>query len=242
MTNATLRSRAIRLWVARQARRQMQSPGSLAKMVGKYQRKHIVWALRIIPDAYGEKKGMMRAMLIKSLTEFAKQTPDADRERMLKVACGARSASARTGRAGLRNHPWRQIVHCHGRGLKPALSQRREEERSMNDTLTLISSLSRDGKSPLEIAQELHTRGEKDARGRTITPAVVEGLLRFAELPPDDEFTGAVWGSGTKPTRRSEIDHDVAPKPQKKRKNRWRPPRCSRKLRGRKSRASFNRN
>jgi hypothetical protein len=65
--------------------RQTQSPGSLAKMIGKYSRKHIVWALKIIPDAYGEKKGMMRAMLIKSLTEFAKQTPDVDRERMLKV-------------------------------------------------------------------------------------------------------------------------------------------------------------
>ena len=65
--------------------RQMQSPGSLAKMVGKYQRKHIVWALKIIPDAYGDEKGMMRAMLIKSLTEFAKLTPDVDRERMLKV-------------------------------------------------------------------------------------------------------------------------------------------------------------
>jgi ParB-like nuclease domain len=65
--------------------RQMQSPGSLAKMIGKYSRKHIVWALTIIPEAYGEKKGMMRAMLIKSLTEFAKQTPDVERERMLKV-------------------------------------------------------------------------------------------------------------------------------------------------------------
>jgi len=68
--------------------RQMQSPGTLAGMVERYSRKHICWALKIVPDAFGEKKGMMRAMLIKALTEFAKYTEDVDRARMVKVLSG----------------------------------------------------------------------------------------------------------------------------------------------------------
>ena len=67
---------------------QMQSPGTLASLVGRYSRKHICWALTIIVEAYVDKKGMLRAQLIKALTEFAKKTPDVDRARMLKVLSG----------------------------------------------------------------------------------------------------------------------------------------------------------
>jgi hypothetical protein len=68
--------------------RQMQSPGTLASLIGRYSRKHIVWALTIIPESYGEKKGMLRALLIKALVEFAKVTADVDRARMVKVLSG----------------------------------------------------------------------------------------------------------------------------------------------------------
>jgi hypothetical protein len=93
----------------------------------------------------------------------------------------------------------------------------------MTDALSLIKSLGREGKRPQEIARELHARGVKDARGRTITPAVVEGFLRFSDLPPDDRFAGGVWGSGGPPPLASEIGPHDAPKPRKKRKNRWNP-------------------
>ena len=68
--------------------RQMQSPGTLTSLLGRYSRKHICWAITIIPEAFGEKKGMLRASLIKALTEFAKLTPDVDRSRMVKVLSG----------------------------------------------------------------------------------------------------------------------------------------------------------
>jgi hypothetical protein len=70
------------------APRQLQSPGTIGSLIGRYSRKHVCWALTIIPEAYGDKKGMMRAGLIKALTEFAKATPDVDRERMVKVLSG----------------------------------------------------------------------------------------------------------------------------------------------------------
>jgi hypothetical protein len=68
--------------------RQMQSPGTLASLIGRYSRKHICWALNIIPEAYGEKPGMMRAQLIKALTQFAKANPILEHDRMLKVLSG----------------------------------------------------------------------------------------------------------------------------------------------------------
>jgi ParB-like nuclease domain len=68
--------------------RQMQSPGTLAALVGRFSRKQICWALQIIPEAYGEKKGRMRAMLIKALVTFAKYSPDIDHQRMVKVLSG----------------------------------------------------------------------------------------------------------------------------------------------------------
>jgi hypothetical protein len=68
--------------------RQMQSPGTLAALIGRYTRKHICWALNIIPEAYGDKKGMMRASMVKALVHFAKVTPDIDQVRMLKVVSG----------------------------------------------------------------------------------------------------------------------------------------------------------
>jgi hypothetical protein len=66
----------------------MQSPGTLASLIGRYSRKHICWALNIIPEAFPDKKGVMRAQLVKALTELAKAIPDIDRARMVKVLSG----------------------------------------------------------------------------------------------------------------------------------------------------------
>jgi ParB-like nuclease domain len=65
--------------------REIHSIGSLLSMLGRYSKKQMVWALTIIPEAYGEAKGQMRAMLLKGLVEFIKTHPDADRARMVKV-------------------------------------------------------------------------------------------------------------------------------------------------------------
>jgi hypothetical protein len=68
--------------------KQLQCVGSLVSLLGSYSRKQIVWALTIIPEAYGDTKGQMRASLIKALVEFIKSTPDANRARMIEVLQG----------------------------------------------------------------------------------------------------------------------------------------------------------
>jgi hypothetical protein len=67
------------------APRQLQCVGTLVKMLGVYSHKQVVWALTIIPEAYPESEGQMRASIIKALAEFVKQHPDADRTRMVRV-------------------------------------------------------------------------------------------------------------------------------------------------------------
>jgi hypothetical protein len=54
-------------------------------MLGTHSRKHIKWALTIIPEAYGESVGALRAQMISALVEFIKANPEADRTRMLGV-------------------------------------------------------------------------------------------------------------------------------------------------------------
>jgi hypothetical protein len=68
--------------------RQTQAVGTLIRMLGNYSRKQIVWALTIIPEAYGDERGQMRASLIKALAEFVKSNPDAERSRMIEVLQG----------------------------------------------------------------------------------------------------------------------------------------------------------
>ena len=65
--------------------RETHSVGTLLSMLGRYSKKQMKWALTIIPEAYGDEKGQMRAMLIKGLVEFIKVNPDADRDRMIQV-------------------------------------------------------------------------------------------------------------------------------------------------------------
>ncbi len=70
------------------APRQVQCVGTLVNLLGGYSKKQIVWALTIIPEAYGDERGQMRASLIKGLAEFIRLNPDADRERMVDVLSG----------------------------------------------------------------------------------------------------------------------------------------------------------
>ena len=49
------------------------------------QQKPDQWVLTIIPDAYGEEKGQMRSMLIKTLAATLKQDPKLDREGMIEA-------------------------------------------------------------------------------------------------------------------------------------------------------------
>ena len=68
--------------------KELQCVGTLISLQGNYSRKQIVWALTIIPEAYGEKRGQMRANLIKALAEFIKVRPDTERGRMVEVLRG----------------------------------------------------------------------------------------------------------------------------------------------------------
>lgn len=62
-----------------------QSIGTLYKMLDSYTEKQIVWALTIIPDAYGDKRGMMRASLIKAMAEWIKLYPGTVRDTMIRT-------------------------------------------------------------------------------------------------------------------------------------------------------------
>jgi hypothetical protein len=57
--------------------------GTLLKMIQEHSEKQIIWVLTIIPDAYGDRPGMLRANLIRVLARFLKANPDADREAMI---------------------------------------------------------------------------------------------------------------------------------------------------------------
>ena len=68
--------------------RQTHAVGTIAKMIGRYTDDQIKWVLNIIPEAFGEKKGMLRASMIKSLAEFIRTNPELDRPRFLKLLSG----------------------------------------------------------------------------------------------------------------------------------------------------------
>jgi hypothetical protein len=94
--------------------------------------------------------------------------------------------------------------------------------------LSLIVSLEKEGKSPLEIARELHARGLKGRGGHVFTPADVEGFLRFIgvagiEVEAGRKISQATWGSRGAGAQASAIEPDDAAGPEKKRKNRWNP-------------------
>ena len=57
--------------------------GTLLKMIQDYSEKQIVWVLTVIPEAYGDKPGMLRANLIRVLAQFIKANPNPDRAAMV---------------------------------------------------------------------------------------------------------------------------------------------------------------
>lgn len=62
------------------------------------------------------------------------------------------------------------------------------------DAFTLIRSLGKEGKSPLEIARELHKVGATTGSGAVISPAVVSGFLRFLGSGSDASYLPTMFG------------------------------------------------
>lgn len=65
--------------------RTTQAIGSLLKMIDSYSESQIIWALTIIPEAYGKKPGVMRASLLKAMAEWIKSHPDTSRQVMIRT-------------------------------------------------------------------------------------------------------------------------------------------------------------
>ena len=57
--------------------------GTLLRMTQDYSEKQMAWVLTVIPEAYEDKPGMLRANLIRVLARWIKAHPDTDRERMV---------------------------------------------------------------------------------------------------------------------------------------------------------------
>lgn len=57
--------------------------GTLLKMLQEHSEKQIVWVLTIIPEAYGDRPGMLRSSFIRGLARFIKANPLADRGLMV---------------------------------------------------------------------------------------------------------------------------------------------------------------
>lgn len=65
--------------------RQMQSPGTLIKLLAKYSSDSVAFALNIIPEAYGEAKACLRSSIIKALAEFHKRRPDHEHDIVVRA-------------------------------------------------------------------------------------------------------------------------------------------------------------
>ncbi len=65
--------------------RQTQAVSTLLRMTAKHTRKDMLFALTIIPEAYGEQKGCMRASLIKALAVLHSRIKPVDRIVMMAV-------------------------------------------------------------------------------------------------------------------------------------------------------------
>lgn len=65
--------------------RSCQCVGSLIAMIGKYSKRQIQCALSAIPAAYGEEKGQIRAMLVKTLAEFLRIHPEATEDTLIQI-------------------------------------------------------------------------------------------------------------------------------------------------------------
>jgi hypothetical protein len=65
--------------------RTTQAIGTLAKMVDSYSEKQILWALTIIPEAYEDTPGVLRASLVKAMAEWIKVHPETNRGIMIRT-------------------------------------------------------------------------------------------------------------------------------------------------------------
>jgi hypothetical protein len=60
-----------------------QAIGTIAKLIDTYSEKQMLWALTIIPEAYEDEPGVLRASLIKAMAEWIKLHPDTNRDIMI---------------------------------------------------------------------------------------------------------------------------------------------------------------
>lgn len=102
--------------------RETSAIGTLLRMQKEYNEKQIKWALTIIPEAYGDRKGMLRAQLIKALAEFIKRNPAADRQIMIQtLQGGGTTRPARSRLPRLRKSPGRHRPHLRRRSPRATL-------------------------------------------------------------------------------------------------------------------------
>lgn len=59
--------------------------GTLLKMIQEFSEKQICWVLTVIPAAYDDTPGMLRANLIRVLGQFIKANPNPDRDRIVEA-------------------------------------------------------------------------------------------------------------------------------------------------------------
>lgn len=50
--------------------RETQAVGTMLSLVRKYTEAQLIWTLKIIPEAYGDEKGKLRALSIKAVAKF----------------------------------------------------------------------------------------------------------------------------------------------------------------------------
>lgn len=60
--------------------RQTLAVGTIKSMLSKYSERQLIWALTIIPKAYGDEKGQLSANLIKTMALFCRHHEDIDDE------------------------------------------------------------------------------------------------------------------------------------------------------------------
>ena len=65
--------------------RTTQAIRTLAKLIDAYSEKQLLWALTIIPEAYDDTPGVLRATLIKTMAEWIAKHPDTDRGIMIRT-------------------------------------------------------------------------------------------------------------------------------------------------------------
>lgn len=65
-----------------------QAIGTLYQLMRTFNEKHIIWGLNILTEAYEGVNGALRAVMIKTMTQWSHTHPDTDREAMVSALRG----------------------------------------------------------------------------------------------------------------------------------------------------------